>query len=143
MNEVQIKQFFERIENLTLESKQSFGKMNVNQMVCHCTDFYRMANGTKKANDYGKISPNDIIELVKSSKSTPAPNGFGQVEGDGTQPTDLKNDKRILKEHILEFSKLPENYKFTLYPYFGDIDRKRWNELELYHLNHHLEQFGV
>jgi hypothetical protein len=143
MTETQIQQFFKRIESLTFESKPSFGKMNVNQMVCHCADFYRMAKGTKTANEYGKISQSDIIRLAKSGKSTPTPSGFGQTEGEGTQPTDLENDMRVLKEHILEFSNFNENYKFAVHPYFGNIDHKRWNELAVYHLNHHLGQFGV
>lgn len=143
MTEILIQQFFERIDNLTINSKASFGKMNVNQMVCHCTDFFKMVNGTKKANAYGKINPMEATELAKSGKTVPTPDGFGQVEGDGTQPVDLDSDKKILKEHILEFSKFSEKYEFAKHPIFGDMDYKRWNGLSIYHLNHHLEQFGV
>lgn len=143
MNEELTQQFFKRIDSLTSDQKPSFGKMNVNQMICHCTDFFRMANGSKIAEEYGQANPDEIISLAKSGKTAPAPKGFGQVEGGGTVPTDLENDKRILKEHILEFSKLPEDYDFALHPYFGRIDSKRWRDLAIYHLNHHLGQFDV
>jgi len=143
VTEKQILQFFARIDNLTSGQKPLFGRMNVNQMICHCTDLFRMAKGTKKAREYGQVDPNEIILLAKSLKSTPTPKGFGQIEGEGTMPTDLENDKKILKDHILEFSELPEDYKYALHPYFGEINRKRWIGLVIYHLNHHLGQFNV
>ncbi len=139
----QIQDFFARIEKLDSESKPKFGKMNVNQMVCHCTDFFRMAMGTKKALEYGVVDPKEIIGLSRSGKTAPAPKGFGQVEGDGTSPTELENDKRILKEHILQFAKLDKDFEFSEHPYFGLVSNERWIELTCYHLNHHLKQFGV
>lgn len=117
--------------------------MNVNQMVCHCADFFRMANGNKKPKEYGAIPPNEILKLYNARKTVPAPKGFGQTEGDGTSPTDLESDKKILKEYILEFSKIDQDYEFAEHPYFGNLDLKRWVELVVYHLNHHLKQFNV
>ena len=35
--------FLTRIDSLTPIHKSKYGKMNVNQMVCHCTDFYHTA----------------------------------------------------------------------------------------------------
>ena len=139
----QIQAFFERIEKLDGESSPKFGEMDVNQMVCHCTDFFRLATGTKKAQEYGMVDPKAIIELSRSGKTAPAPKGFGQVEGDGTPPIDLESDKRILKKHILQFAELDEDYEFAEHPYFGMLSRERWVKLAHYHLNHHLEQFGV
>lgn len=143
MNEELIQQFFKWIDSLTSDQKPSFGMMNANQMLCHCADFFRMAKGIKKAEEYGKVDPDNIISLAKLGKPTPAPKGFGQVEGTGTKPTILEYDKRILKEYLLEFSKLSEDHNLAIHPYFGKIDRKRWNGLAIYHLNHHLGQFNV
>lgn len=143
MSEEEIQQFFKRINKLTAQHEPLFGTMNANQMICHCADFFRLAKGSKIALEYGQVNPNEIIALAKSGKPTPAPKGFGQVEGDGTLPTDFENDKKILKEHILEFSKLPDDFNFAQHPYFGHLDKKRWIGLAIYHLNHHLEQFDV
>jgi len=68
MEDNKLLQAFERIDQLNSESKPLFGKMNVHQMICHCTDFYRMANGTKKANEYGKLAPSEVVKIVKSGK---------------------------------------------------------------------------
>ncbi|MEM1258256.1 MAG: DUF1569 domain-containing protein [Bacteroidota bacterium] len=139
----QIHQFFERIDDLHSSIKPLFGKMNANQMVCHCTDFFRMAKGAKQAWEYGKVNAEEIIALVRSGKVAPAPKGFGQIEKEGTMPTDLEGDIKTLKEHILEFSKFDDHFEFAEHPYFGHIDKNRWTQLAIYHLNHHLKQFGV
>lgn len=139
----QIQEFFERIDCLDPTLKPKFGKMNVNQMVCHCTDFFRMANGSKKALEYGVVDPKEILKLSRSGKTAPTPKGFGQTEGRGTSPTDLESDKKKLKKHILEFSKLNRDYEFAKHPYFGKIEFEQWNALAIYHLNHHLKQFNV
>jgi len=47
MTKQQILDFISRIDNLTSVKKLKFGKMDVNHMVCHCTDFFRMAKRTK------------------------------------------------------------------------------------------------
>lgn len=112
-------------------------------MVCHCADFFRMAKGTKQAGEYGKVDPEEIKSLARSGKTTPTPKGFGQVEGGGTKPTEFEKDKMVLKDFILEFSRLSEDYKFAVHPYFGELDHRGWTGLAIYHLNHHLGQFGV
>ncbi len=141
--EKQVQDFFERIDKLDRTKMPKFGEMNVNQMVCHCTDFFRMANGSKKALEYGVVDPNHILKLSRSGKTAPAPKGFGQTEGNGTAPIDLASDKEILKEHLLEFSKLDKDYAFAEHPYFGNISFEKWMALAAYHLDHHLKQFHV
>jgi hypothetical protein len=41
--------FLERIDNLSEKSTPKFGKMNVSQMICHCTDQIRSNPIHKKA----------------------------------------------------------------------------------------------
>jgi hypothetical protein len=135
--------FLQRIDKLTIDHKGTFGVMTVNQMVCHCTDQLRVALGTKTLADQGEVDPNEIINLARTGQPVPTPKGLGQMEGDGTAPTTLENDKEILKRHILDFSRLPDGFNYPPHPYFGKIDKKRWTNLVIYHLNHHLGQFNV
>jgi len=143
MTEDNVKYFISRINKLKPEQKALFGKMNVNQMVCHCTDLLRVALGILKATEYDMVDPKEIILLSKSGKPVPTPKEFDQVEGGGTKPTTLENDKKVLKELLLEFSRLEDGFSYAPHPYFGKIGKKRWNEITAYHLNHHLEQFNV
>lgn len=112
-------------------------------MICHCTDQLRVAMGTKELFKSGQVDPNEIIAMAKSGKTVPTPKGMGQVEGDGTKPTQWDNDIKFLKEHIQAFSKLGDDFIYGSHPYFGQLDKKGWTRLALYHLNHHLNQFNV
>lgn len=138
-----LKVFFERIDRLTPDHKPLFGKMNVNQMVCHCADQVRMALGSKIPLEYGNVDAKEIIAMAKAGKSVPAPKGFGQVEGEGTPSTDFENDKKLLKETIREFSNWKEDKPLADHAYFGPADKARWTKMVIYHLDHHLKQFGV
>jgi hypothetical protein len=143
MTEEQIIILFQSVDQLTNEHQASFGLMTANQMICHCTDQLRIALGTMTLEDQGTVDPIEIINLAKTGRTVPTPKGLGQLEGDGTRPTNLENDKQILKKHIEDFSKLPDDFDYPLHPYFGKIDKKRWTNLVFYHLNHHLGQFNV
>lgn len=143
MTKEMLESYFLRIDNLTPDKKALFGQMNVNQMICHCTDLFRLAFGEKRAEEYGKVNPNELIEMVRLGKTPPAPKGFDQVKGEGTKPTDFQDDKVTLKNYLSIFSELPLEFKFAEHPYFGNVNRERWENLVDYHLNHHLKQFGV
>ena len=143
MIQKRIEDFFSRIDKLTLQHKPSFGKMNVHQMICHCTDLFRLAFGEKEAEEYGKVDPNEIIALARKGKTVPTPKGFNQTKGEGTKPVDFAEDKIILKKYITRFAELPPDYKFSIHPYFGDMERRQWENLVTYHLDHHLKQFGA
>lgn len=143
MTEDQTNILYQRIDNLNINQKAIWGKMNVSQMICHCADGIRMALGTKNPKVYGNISREEVIELSKAGKTVPTPEGFGQVEGDGTSPVDFESDKQLLKDLINEFSKLDEAFAFPSHAYFGTLTKERWDGLVVYHLDHHLKQFGV
>ena len=63
MTEDQINILYQRIDNLNINQKAIWGKMNVSQMICHCADGIRMALGTKNPKVYGNISREEVIEL--------------------------------------------------------------------------------
>ncbi len=143
MNEDQIRTLYQRIDNLKIDQKAVWGKMNVSQMICHCADGIRMALGTKKPTAYGTRSAAEIMALAKAGKIVPTPPGFGQVEGEGTPSVDFEKDRQLLKDLIMEFSKSDKDFIFAPHAYFGTVTRERWNILVIYHLDHHLKQFGV
>ncbi len=143
MNNDELQQFQRRIDKLLDGQKPTFGKMNVNQMVCHCADQLRMAMGTRHSTEYGKVEPKEIMTLVKLGKTVPTPKGFGQVEGEGTTSTTLEKDKEILKELLEKFTQLENGFSYPPHPYFGQLTKDQWVGLVRYHLNHHLGQFKV
>ena len=143
MTQEKIHKFFQRIDNLAPGQKPSFGTMNVHQMVCHCTDQIRLALGTFEASEYGALKPKEVFAFYNKGLTVPTPKGLDQVKGEGTKPTTFENDTRILKENIIEFSNLDENFEFGKHPYFGQLNKEKWISLTIYHLDYHLKQFGV
>ncbi len=143
MIQEQIISFFERIDNLSSEQKPLFGKMNVQQMVCHCTDQIRLAFGKFKADEYGALTPKEVFAFANAGKTVPTAKGLDQVKGEGTPPTTFENDIGILNQHITEFSNLDDNFEYGRHPYFGQLSKEKWTSLTVYHLDHHLKQFNV
>ena len=143
MDTEQIELLFKRLDKLQEAKTPLFGQMNTNQMICHCADQIRLALGIFEAEEYGKMKPEEVIALSKLGEPVPTAKGLGQVEGGGTKPTTFKDDVKVLKQHIIEFSKIGEDFKFGLHPYFGSMSKEKWIRLTKYHLNHHFNQFGL
>lgn len=116
MTESQKNNFFQRIDRVTGHGQPLFGNMNLHQMICHCGDQIRLALGTKVALKYGEVDPEEIKALARAGKTVPTPVGFGQLEGEGTLPTSLENDKQLLKGLIEAYSNLPDDFKYFRHP---------------------------
>ena len=142
MNE-KLLHFLNRIDSLTPNHKAKYGKMNVHQMVCHCTDFYRMASEELTLTETPKLSKEEVLILAKERKTVPAPKDINQVAGKGTKPNNFQNDIRLLKEKMTLFFNSPKKVEFPPNFYFGLLTRAQWNETSNYHLYHHLRQFNA
>jgi hypothetical protein len=137
-----------RIEKLSPSTPAKWGKMNVNQMLCHCADQLRLANGTKPSKFVGNFmlttvfkwlaltvlkAPKGKVETVKELKQ-----GRG-----GTNPTNFDNDKKALIDLIGNFDESFKTNKTVIHPAFGKMNHWQYGRLAYVHLDHHLNQFGV
>lgn len=142
------KEIISRIEKLDITSTAKWGKMNVDQMLCHCADQLRLANGTKQAKFVGNIllttvfkwltltilkAPKGKVETVRELKQ-----GRG-----GTIPTNFDNDKNMLIDLINNFDESFKANKSVIHPAFGKMNHCQYGRLAYQHLDHHLRQFGV
>lgn len=135
--------FLDRIRQLTPNTKAKYGQMNVHQMVCHCTDFYRFVLGLLKLEEQPTISAMEALQRAQSRETVPAPRSIDQVKGNGTPPTTFEEDRKALETHLKAFYQLDEYYDFPEHFYFGILNRSEWHKASDYHLSHHLRQFGV
>jgi len=137
----------ERVNNLSTADKPQWGKMNVDEMLCHISDTLRMAAGIKKSNFTGSfLSTGPIKWLVMAGMPTPkgkvnTVKEMKQGEG-GTPPTGLANDKTLFVQLINNFPEPFTKTKTFCHPAFGDLTKKEWARLAYLHLNYHLMQFG-
>ena len=135
--------FLNRIDQLTEGHKPKYGKMTVQQMVCHCTDLYRLVLREMTLREKPNISAAEAIKLAQSRKTVPAPTEMDQVAGNGTKASDFETDIFLLKSKLQAFYALEKDYDYPPHFYFGKLNKKEWVQMTAYHLRHHLKQFGV
>ena len=137
-----------RIEKINAAAPAKWGKMNAGEMICHCADQLRLANGTKQSKFIGNLmlttvfkwliltfmkAPKGKIETVKELK---------QGKG-GTNPTTLDNDKKTLIDLVRNFDESFKTNKTVIHPAFGKMNHWQYGRLAYLHLDHHLNQFGI
>ncbi|MCL4549406.1 MAG: DUF1569 domain-containing protein [Bacteroidetes bacterium] len=136
-----------RIEKLSSNDSPLWGKMNVNEMICHISDQIKISHGEIKTEYVGnKFLETVMIKLILLG--LPAPKGKVETVKElkqgvgGTPPKNFDNDKNLLISKIKEFdSTFPADKKLR-HPAFGYMNKKQWGRLIFTHLNHHLKQFN-
>lgn len=138
--------FINRINKLSPETKAVWGKMNVAQMLAHCSVTYEMIYENKHPAPKGfmKLMLKFFIKGVvvnekaypKSSRTAPA---FLI-----TEPKIFEAEKKRLIDYISKTQQLGEAYFDNKESHsFGKLNKVEWNNMFYKHLNHHLSQFGV
>ncbi|MBL3645552.1 DUF1569 domain-containing protein [Peribacillus frigoritolerans] len=138
-------EILKRIDNLSANSKPSWGKMDVAQMLAHCSSFQDIAMGYS-------MPPRGWLGLLVGRfaknmfyNDKPLPHNMSTI------PTILITDKKDfeiererLKEKITTFQKNgPEACTSHPHPFFGKLSSEQWGHGIYKHLDHHLKQFGV
>lgn len=131
-----------RINLLNKFLNPKWGKMNVSQMVCHCTDQLRLLFGEIPGIQMEEVDIKEIQLMARLGKTIKTVNGLDQIMGEGTKPELFENDIITLKNYISRFVETDDDYTFHFHPYYGELDKERWDRLVVYHLDHHLKQFG-
>ena len=138
-----------RINKLTPDNQAGWGKMNVNQMICHCTDQLRISLGEKgtpekPAGFFARtLLKFLVLKVISIPKNVPTSPKVDQVDGDGTPPTDFESDRNTLIEYIEKFVKASHEEASTPHFKFGAMSKREWAILANKHLDHHLKQFSI
>ncbi len=148
-NEKERAELTSRIRALDPDSKGSWGKMNVNQMLCHCADGLRGALGelgtvTDQSSFVSRtfIKPL-VLYVIPIPKDVPTSKRADQVNGDGTPPTDFESDRTTLIGLIERLAETPADFDWSTHFKFGKMNRDEWGIMSAKHIHHHLKQFGV
>ncbi len=143
----EMQSIIKRIEGLEEGSKRLWGKMNVNEMICHCSDQIKMAAGIIPTRFIGNFISKTLLKWLIMG-GMPAPKGkvetvreLKQGKG-GTKPVDFEKDRAGLINLVADFDKLYIDGLFVVHPAFGKMNKRQWGKLCYAHLDHHLKQFG-
>jgi len=131
-----------RINKLDESSPIQWGKMNVYQMLKHCTLWEEMSHGRKKYKRafigrlFGKVA---LKKLLKNedpmSRNAPT---IPELRVTGTGDVAAEKMKWVA---LLEEYEYFSNTDFV-HPFFGKITKEQTGYLSYKHTDHHLRQFG-
>lgn len=132
----------DRINQLSAESKQQWGKMNVSQMLHHCQLPIRAA--------YGAIKPkgNFVLRLIGPLVKSVLYNGKPYKQGLPTDKSYVITDEKDFEKEKTALLVLLQKFNEPSitnqpHPVFGKLTKEQWSKATWKHLDHHLRQFGV
>jgi hypothetical protein len=140
------REFTDRINQLTPETKALWGKMNVAQMFAHCNVAYEMVYEDihPKPNPFIRLILKILVKKsVVNEKPYPKNNQTAPqfiIKGD----RDFDVERGRLIAYLNKTLELGEDFfegKESLS--FGKLSAVEWNNMFSKHLDHHLTQFGV
>jgi hypothetical protein len=134
-----------RIEKLTPDTQRLWGKMNVNQMLAHCSVGMRTATGEiiLKSGIFirllGFFFKSNTTNETPMQKSSPTHPGFIIIHTSG-----FENEKQTLIALINKFHQDGgTNTTTNPHAFFGKLTPAQWGSLMYKHIDHHLRQFGA
>jgi len=138
-----------RFDQLEPSSERRWGRMNVEQMICHVSDPIRIALGEMEVADVSNVMTRTVLRWLVLA-GMPAPKGkvktfeeIDQVAGSGTPPTSLDEDRATLKTLIDRLVADAPKGQLAPSPAFGKLSGRQYGRLFYCHMHHHLNQFGV
>ncbi|WP_339164907.1 DUF1569 domain-containing protein [Siminovitchia sp. FSL H7-0308] len=144
-NQLHSEEILNRIDKLSPDSQPQWGKMNVSQMLAHCSSFQDIAMGNSfpPRGWLGIIVGRFAKQIMYNDKTLP--------HNMSTIPTilitndrDFETEKEKLKQKITIFQNNgPEKCTTHPHPFFGKLTSEQWGKGIYKHLDHHLKQFGV
>ncbi len=135
----------QRLNKLQPKTQNLWGKMNVAQMMAHCSAALEVAVGKKFPSRMfiGRILSPFIKSILTNEKpfqkNTPTDRTFVY-----TDQRNFDQEKVKLQNIIKEFAEGGKD-KCTTHPhsFFGKLTPNEWGVGMYKHLDHHLRQFGV
>lgn len=134
-----------RIDTLQPASARQWGKMDVAQMMAHCSKTLDMASGRLNPSRafIGRVLGPIFKSLFTNEKpfSKNGPTGKVLVVADARE---FAREQENLKANIRQFHEGGEA-KCTRrpHPFFGALTPQEWGRGMYKHLDHHLRQFGA
>ena len=133
-----------RIEKLQPTSQAQWGRMNVSQMLAHCSGPLETYFKEKKVKRdlmgllFGKIAFKQLISNKPWRRGLPTAKEFKI-----TDLRDFEEEKGKLLSNVKRFSNEGYTITFFIHPFFGKLSSQEYALFNYKHLDHHLQQFGV
>jgi len=145
-NQSDYQAIIQRLYALEKENKGKWGKMNINQMLEHCSIQLELGLGKIEQDDYEGPSIQrtwfgrwSFLYILPWPKGLPTPSKMNVLKNQISSIEFDERKKQLL--NLLEEVQLNPNLK--PHPFFGPLSKTDWGRLIWKHLDHHLKQFGT
>jgi hypothetical protein len=132
-----------RIHNLNESSQAQWGKMNVSQMLRHCTAWEELMSGRQKIKRafvgriFGKMALRSVLkDEAPLRRNTPTSPEFKITTEGGDVNAEKEKWISLLQNHG-QFS-----HDSIEHPFFGKMTLEQIGYMAYKHTDHHLRQFG-
>lgn len=136
----------QRINQLTPHTQPHWGKMNVSQMLAHCSVTYEMIYDNKHPKP-GFLMKFILKKFLKKLVTGEQPYKQNLKTAPQFLISDVKDfaiEKTRLVHYLHQTQELGENHFDNKESHsFGPLTKTEWNNMLYKHLHHHLTQFGV
>ena len=136
----------DRLATLTPNDAARWGRMTVNQMLCHLRDSFEVPLGERTASPVKLPSiPLGILKWLALRAPKEWAKGFPTApEVDqriaGTPPVEFAADRAALLSKLNFFA--ASSGPWAVHPSFGELTTEEWMRWGYLHADHHLRQFG-
>jgi hypothetical protein len=134
-----------RIDKLQPGTQRQWGKMDVAQMMAHCSGALDMASGKLNLPRIflGRVL-GPLIKPVYTNEKPFAKNNPTDKKLVVSDSRDFGREQVQLKERIVRFQQGGESHcTHHPHPFFGSLTPWEWGRGMYKHLDHHLRQFGA
>lgn len=135
----------DRINSLTPESQRQWGKMDVAQMLAHCSETMDVARGNREIKRgfisymIGGLMKKGFYNDKPVPKNSPTHPSFVMVD-----QHDLEAEKQKMIAHLKAFQAAGEaGCTSKPHAFFGNVTKAQWGMGMYKHLDHHLQQFSA
>ncbi|WP_373493013.1 DUF1569 domain-containing protein [Aquiflexum sp.] len=144
LNEADYAAIRKRIMGLSATSPRQWGKMNLQQMLVHCTAQLKLALGEITSKPQGLFLMRTGLGKWLIFSNLPWPKGAMTPKEMNVATNDfLLTDIELEKVDLLNYlEKVKRQDQLFPHPFFGNLNRNEWSRMIYKHLDHHLKQFG-
>lgn len=144
-NHLHTEEILTRIDKLNPNSQPQWGRMDVAQMLAHCSAFQDIAMGNSfpPRGWLGRLIGRFVKPLLYNDK--PIPHDMSTIPTILiTEKKEFDTEREKLKQKLIAFQNDgPEKCTTHSHPFFGKLSSEEWGKGIYKHLDHHLNQFGV
>ena len=139
------KEIITRVEKLSPDSQRLWGKMQVEQMLAHCKQAFKVPLTDKPMPRMflglllGSMVKSKLYNETPWKQALPTSPDFVIKD-----ERDFEKEKTALLELVNKFHTTgPAGVGNYPHPFFGKFTKEQWAKMMWKHLDHHLRQFGA